>query len=529
MARDDRQQQISVLTENGSSSEGVRETLKLASFFGLITFLVHVAVNLRAQHVGYGLFRDEMYYIMCGRHLAWGYVDQPPIIALAARLTEVVFGWHSLPLFRILPSLAGALEVAGTGLLVQEMGGRRRAQIIAMFGVMVCPVVLAIDAFLSMNCFEPLFWIGTAYAVLRAVRGDRRWWIVAGVVAGNGLENKWNEVFFLVAMLAALLLTPARRMLDRWFAACCGLIMLIALPNLVWEIRRGWPTLVWLHNVKTHGVNIIYGPKDFLLNQLVMTGILSSFLLLGGLIWLLTSRKASKFRWIGLLYVLYLLGMMALHANDYYLAPVYPLLFAAGGLAWDQWLSAKWPRRIVMPVYACVIGLYGILGILILQPVLTPPEFVRYIAHTALKPREFNASVHTPQPELTADMTGWRDLADKLADAYWSLSPSDRMKAGILVDSYGQASAVNVYRPDVPTAISGHQNYWYWGPRGHDGSVMVVFGEPREDLEKRFESVTEVSRTVNKWGHASERGPVYICRRSRQNLIEDWGSWKKWY
>lgn len=162
--------------------EGLRQTLQLASIFAVVTLALHVAINLRAQHLGYELFRDEMYYILCGRHLAWGYVDQPPIVALAARFSELVFGWHSVALFRMLPSLAGALEVAGTGLLVREMGGRRLAQGLAMLGVLTCTVVLAIDAFLSMNCFEPLFWMGTAYGILRAVRGDGElWWIVAGV------------------------------------------------------------------------------------------------------------------------------------------------------------------------------------------------------------------------------------------------------------------------------------------------------------------------------------------------------------
>ena len=136
---------------------GWRETLRLAAVFGAATFLLHFLINLRAQHIGYGLFRDELYYIVCGRNLAWGYVDQPPFVALAARFSEVVFGWHSLALFRVLPSLAGALEVAGTGLLVREMGGRRIAQALAMVSILACPVTLGIDAILSMNTFEPLF------------------------------------------------------------------------------------------------------------------------------------------------------------------------------------------------------------------------------------------------------------------------------------------------------------------------------------------------------------------------------------
>lgn len=509
--------------------EKLLETLQLASGFAFVTFLLHVIVNLRAQHVGYGLCRDEMYYIVCGRHLAWGYVDQPPIVALAALFSERIFGWHSLAMFRLLPSLAGALEVVGTGLLVREMGGRRIAQGLAMIGVVASPAVLAIDGFLSMNCFEPLFWMGTVYAVLRAVRGDdRRWWAVAGIMAGLGLENKWNEAFFLFALLVAVLLTPARKALGRWFIVYIVLIVLIALPNLLWQVRHGWPTLVWLNNTETQGKNVVYGPGLFLWNQIFINGPLSSLLWAGGLVWLLASRPARRLRWIGVTYVLCLLGMMVMRANDYYLAPVYPLLFAAGGIAWDQWLEQGRVRRVAIPTYACAILSYASLGTMIVQPVLTPPEYVHYIEPSGLRPRELNAMPKSPLPEMMADMTGWHEMADKLSDAYWSLPFSDRSKAGILVANCGEASAVNLYHPELPTAISGHQNYWYWGPRGHDGSVMVVFGMRREDLEQRFASVTEVARITNEWGQPYETGPVYLCRDARQSLLEAWPTLRQW-
>ncbi|MBB6144266.1 hypothetical protein HNQ77_002218 [Silvibacterium bohemicum] len=511
-------------------SDSLGDTAKWALVFGLLTFTLHVVINLRAQHIGYGLFRDELYYLMCGRHLAWGYVDQPPMVALAARFTELLFGWHSLAQFRFLPSLAGALEVAGTGLLVREMGGRRAAQIIAMIGVMACPVVLAIDCFLSMNSLEPLFWMATAYSVLRAVHGKgQAWWAVAGVMAGLGLENKWNEVFFLIALLISLVLTPARKTLGRWLGVCIALIVLIALPNLLWQAQRGWPTLVWLHNASTQGKNIVYGPGLFLWNQVFITGPLSTFLWIAGLVWLLAGKRARGMRWVGVAYLLYLFGMMAMHANDYYLAPVYPMLFAAGGVAWEQWLKPGRMRRFLVPAYASLLLIYAALGIMSVQPVLTPAEYVRYIEPSGLRPREFNSLAKSPLPELMADMTGWREMADKLAEAYLLLPPADRSKAGILVENYGEASAVNIYRPDVPAAISGHQNYWYWGPQGHDGSVMVVFGENKATLEQQFTSVTEVARTTNPWGQPHEIGSIYVCRNAKLNLEENWPAMKKWF
>ena len=506
-----------------------RSSLQLAAAFAVATLLLHFLINLRAQSIGYGLFRDELYYLVCGRNLAWGYVDQPPFIALAARFSELVFGWHSLAFFRILPALAGGLQVAGTGLLAREMGGRRLAQILAMVSMMACPVTLGLDAILSMNAFEPLFWLGTAYAVVRAIRGDSgRWWLVAGAFAGVGLENKWNEAFFLVAMLAALLLLPTRKLLGRSFVFCVAIVVLLALPNLLWEAHRHWPTLEWLHNAASQGKNVVYSPPAFIWNQIFITGPLSSLLWISGVAWLVMDRRERGLRWIGLLYLLYLPSMILLHALDYYLAPIYPLLFAAGGVAWDQWLRPPRMRRLLVPIYICLVVVYGVAAILSSQPVLTPPEYARYISGSVARPKDPGTLEKSPLPELLADMTGWQDVANKLADVYGSLTPEEQARAVILTENYGEASAVNVYRPDVPIAVSGHQNYWYWGPRGHDGSVVIVFGGSRRKLENNFGSVSVAARTTNQWGQPFEAAPIYICRQPRQSLAAMWPSFKNW-
>jgi hypothetical protein len=518
-------------TANGESDlekTQMGETLGLGLIFGLAVTLFHVAINLRGQHLGYGFFRDELYYLICGRHLDWGYVDHPPLVALATRFSELVFGLHSLALFRLLPSLAGGLEVAGVALLARDMGGGRSAQMLAMVGVATCPLVLAIDAFLSMNCFEPLFWIGTVFAVLRATRGGSRWWwMVAGAIAGLGFENKWNIVFFLFSMVPALLLTETRRKLNRWFGYAVAMVGLMALPNLLWQMAQAWPTLEWLHNTKLQGKNIIYSPGMFVWNQIFDVGPISAVIWVGGLVWLLVSKRARGVRWVGVLYAIYLPAMIVMHANDYYLAPVYPLLFAAGGVAWSQWLGKGMVRRLAMCGYAAVLVAYSLLGTAIVQPVLSPPEYVRLIPQQ-LKPKEFNAAMRAPVPELIADMTGWQEMANTLASAYLALPKEDRAKAAILTENYGEASAVTVLRPDVPMAISGHQNYWYWGPRGHTGEVMVVFGFSREELKKEYGSVTEVARTTNPWGHQSETGPVFVCRGAKHDLREAWPRMKHW-
>ena len=495
------------------------------------TVLLHVIANVLAQHAGYGLFRDELYFIMCGRHLAWGYVDQPPVVALATRFSELVFGLHSLALFRLLPAIAGAAEVALTGLIAWELGGGVMAQALAMTGILLAPMALGIDGYVSMNCFEPIFWMTIAFAVLRMAHGgDKRWWLVVGVAGGLSLETKWNALFFFVELLAALLLSPQRKLLaSRWFACCVVLISALALPNVIWEVRHDWPTLVWLHNEVVGGKNVILAPLPFFTSQIVAFGWVACLLWLGGVAWLLFGRGAKQVRFAGILYVLYLPLMVAMHAKDYYLAAIYPLYFAAGGVACELLLWRRWQRRVLLPLYAVLLVVGDVLALPVTLPVLRPVQYVRYAKWLHAKPQVTQTFDHSPLPQYLADMLGWHEMADKLAEAYWSLQPGERAKAVIFGDNYGEASAVNIYRPDVPPAISGHQNYFYWGPRGHDGSVVIVIGQKRADLEKEFNSVTEVAQTTNEWVEPYERRPIFICLGLHVDLRVLWPKVKYWY
>ncbi|MDR5726991.1 MAG: glycosyltransferase family 39 protein, partial [Terriglobia bacterium] len=173
-----------------AADENWKPVLQLALVFAGIKLAIEFVGNIVAQHVGYGIFRDEMYYILCGRHLAWGYVDQGPIVALQARIAEMLFGFHNLAFFRLFSGLAGAVKVFLTGVLVWLLGGKRMAQILAMTAVLIAPVYLGIDSFLSMNSFEPMFWMGCVLTVLWMVRGGSpRWWIAFGISGGLGLLN----------------------------------------------------------------------------------------------------------------------------------------------------------------------------------------------------------------------------------------------------------------------------------------------------------------------------------------------------
>jgi 4-amino-4-deoxy-L-arabinose transferase-like glycosyltransferase len=511
----------------------------LAVGFGLLKLVLSTLGQITIQHAGYGVFRDELYFIVCGRHLAWGYVDQPPVIPLVARISDLLFGLHSLALFRTFASLAGAAEVAITGLLAWRMGGSRWAQALAMAGILLAPMTIGVSATFSTSTFEPLFWMTVALATIElarladhGIRSGRTvalWWVLLGVAAGIGLENKWNEVFFLTCLLAALLMTSQRKLLaSKWFPIGLTLLVLLILPNLLWEMQHHWATLELLHNDQINGKNLHMGPLSFLLTQIQVLGPLMAPLWIGGILWLLFGRSARMLRFLGVTYVLYLPLMMILHAKDYYLAAIYPLYFAAGAAARDLAFRRAWLRRWLTPAYVALNAVFIAVLLPIILPVLPPAQIIAYQARLHVQPPKTETALTAALPQLFADMLDWRQKADMLAAAWYSLPQAERPQAAIFTENYGDASAVNVYRPDVPPAISGHQNYFFWGPRTYTGTVMIVFGQSRSTLESEFDSVEEFTRDTNPYVEPYERGPVFICRGLHENFQALWPKVKNW-
>ncbi|WP_433975886.1 ArnT family glycosyltransferase [Tunturiibacter lichenicola] len=523
----------------GFAADSVKSAVWLAAGFGLLKYALATLTQIAMQHAGYDVFRDELYFIVCGRHLAWGYVDQPPVIPLVARISELLFGLHSLALFRTFASLAGAAEVAITGLLAWRMGGSRWAQALAMTGILLAPMAIGASATFSTSTFEPLFWMTVAFALMelarlsdRGIRSGRTvalWWVLLGVAAGLGLENKWNEVFFLTCLLAALLMTSQRKLLvSKWFPIGLALLVLLILPNLLWEMQHHWATLELLHNDQINGKNVHIGPLQFLLTQILVFGPLMAPLWIGGILWLLFGRSAKMLRFLGVTYVLYLPLMMILHAKDYYLAAIYPLYFAAGAVARDLAFRRPWLRRGLTPAYVAMNAAFIAVLLPIILPVLPPAQIIAYQARIHVQPPKTETATTAALPQYFADMLDWRQKAGMLAAAWYSLPQTERPQAVIYTENYGDASALNVYRPDVPQAISGHQNYFFWGPRSYTGNVMIVFGESRSTLESEFDSVEEFTQDANPYVEPYERGPVFICRGLHENLQALWPKVKNW-
>jgi len=534
--------QVKPIAAPPAQLQSFRRFLGVCLAFAALKLAIQIVGNILAQRAGYGIFRDEMYYLILGRHLAFGYVDEPPMVALQARLTDLLFGYQHMWSLRLLSGIAGAVKVFLTGALVWAMGGTRRAAALAMLGVTVAGVYLGIDSFLSMNSFDPVFWMLCALALLRIAQAGslpgsdrivRTWWIVLGISAGLGLENKDSEVFFLVAMLVALLLTPQRRILaSRWFAAAVAIMVALALPNLLWQIHNHWPTLEWLSDIAKSNKDVKLPPLQFFGEQIMMLAPWTAGLWLTGAIWLLAARRARPFLFLGVFYPLFLILMMALHAKDYYLAPAYPIDFAAGAICLLPAARSSRPRSILVGAYALLLVAGFFFTVPFSIPILSPQKFLAWSRTMHYRPADSETHAATILPQFYADRFGWHELVDKVARIYDALPPQERAVTGIYASNYGEASAINLFGPKLglPFAISGHQAYWLWGPHGYTGQEMIVIVDATPaELKPYYASCTLEARMDNPLSMPWEKKPIYLCRGRKGTYQADWKDFKVYY
>jgi hypothetical protein len=478
----------------------------------------------------YGLFVDELYFMACGQHLAWGYVDQPPLVALLAWVARALFGTSVFGI-HVVPALAGAGLVALTGLLVHELGGRRLAQLLAGLAILAASVYLTIHSYLSMNAVEPLIWTGCAYLLVRMIRtGNTRLWVLFGVLAGLGLLNKSTMAMFGLGIVTGLALSPARKLMaNRWFLLGGAIAFLIFLPNLIWMMVHDFPMLELQANIRRSGRNVSLTPLQFILEQAVLTNPITLPLWLAGLGAFFFQREMKAYQVLGWSYLVVLGILLAVQGRSYYLAPAYPVLFAGGAVSLERWLrSPGW--RWLRPAYSGVLVAGGAIMAPFFLPVLPPETFIRYSERLPFEQLKIETFATGKLPQLFADRFGWPEMAQTTAQVFHALSPEEQSKAAILAGNYGQAGAIDLYGPPLglPAAISGHQNYYYWGPRDYSGEIVIALGMDLYQLQARFGDVRQAAYVRHPYAMPYENFAVYVCREPKQSLAEMWPNLKNW-
>ena len=497
--------------------------LAIVSCFAAAACLVHFLWNGR-----YGYFRDELYYAACGQHLAWGYVDQAPLIAVITQLSRNLFG-DSLRALRFFPALSSGTKILLTGWIVRELGGRRYAQILAATAMLVCPIYLTMDNFLSMNAFEPLFWMLCVAIALRIIRtGNERLWLPFGLVAGIGILNKHSMLVFGLAFFLALIVTQQRALLrSRWIWLGALISFLIFLPNLIWEIRNHWPTVEILQNVdRIKNAHVTW--LEFVAQQAFLVHPVAAPICIAGLWFCLISRKGGPFRFLGWTYCFLLAEFLIVRGRIYYLAPIYPMLFAAGAIAIEGWIANRAGNWVKTAILApLVVG--GLIAAPLALPILPLDAAAAYAKFWDVDRVQVEREPSGKLPQMYADMMGWPQQAETVAGVFHSLSPDEQSRVAILAKNYGQAGAIDYFGSahGLPHAISGHNNYFLWGPQQYTGDVVIAVGMPLETLQPLFGEI-QLAATINyEYAIPEENNlPVYICRKPKMTLQQAWPSLK---
>ncbi|HTC11721.1 MAG TPA: glycosyltransferase family 39 protein [Acetobacteraceae bacterium] len=487
---------------------------------GLILALLGLAIHLYANS-GYGIFRDELYFIVCGEHPAWGYVDQPPLIPLAAALMHHLFP-RSLAMLRLLPALGHAATIALTAETVRVLGGRRWAQALAALCVLTGIDFLGAGTLLTTDAVQSLAWLFCAYALIRITRDRNEWWWIAiGAVAGVALLTKYMLAFWLVALGIGLLATPARRSLARpQFYAGATLGLMIVLPNVIWQAMHGFPFLE-IGRVAAAGKNVALPPLVFLHKEIDELNTMTAPVWIAGLLAFARWPRFAAYRGFAIAFVVLFAAMIAMHAKPYYPMGAYPLFLAGGAVALEAWIAV----RVVRAALPAAIAMWGALGVPFVVPLLPVEQFAAYQTRLGITQASSDRSPLGVLQQNYADMFGWPELAALVGRAYQSLPPDEQARAVFLGENYGEAAAVDVLSVPrgKPPVISGHNTYYLWGPLGHDGRVVIRLGGNRDAMLRVYASVEKVGVLESPWAMPTERGKtLWICRGRRRPLQDDW-------
>jgi hypothetical protein len=501
-------------------SRNVRVIIFSASIF---TLLIHLYTNIFA---GYGIFRDEFYYIACTNHLSAGYVDQPPLSIYLLAITRWFIG-DSLFAIRLIPAVTAAVTVYLTGLLTVRIGGKEIAVLVACITLAFSPIFLGINSVFSMNTFDHFFWVLSAYFVVRIVQENKPiFWILLGVTLGLGMLNKISMGWFGAGLLVGLLLTPLRTYLRSWRPYLAALIaFLIFSPFIIWNITHDFAHLEFMSNATNYKYNTLT-PVDFITGQLLLSGPASILVWVPGLFYLLINKEVKKYRILGIIFLTtFIILILNWHSKAEYLASAYPLVYAGSGLFIERIFSGRSYGWIKYAIISLIV-LTGIIAVPITVPILPVETFISYSASIGITHQNSEHKELSELPQFYADMFGWEDMAKTVASVYKTLPDSEKAGTIIFADNYGEAGALEYYssRYNLPPVVCPHNSYWYWSdPCNHKIKTVIVIGGNIEDHRSTCKNVTLAAVHNSKYSMPYENNlPIYICRDIPGSLKEVW-------
>jgi 4-amino-4-deoxy-L-arabinose transferase-like glycosyltransferase len=477
--------------------------------------LVHTLTNGQ-----YGFHRDELAALDDARQLAWGYVAYPPVTPFIAHLARELFG-ASLVGVRFFSALAQSIATLLAGLMAHELGGSRRAQIVTALAVAIAPLSLIQGTLLQYVSFDYLWWVVVAYLTLRLLKSDNpRWWLGIGAVIGLGMLTKYTMAFFVAGVVAAVALTRARRYLaSPWLWGGAALALLIFLPNLIWQAQHNFISLEFLRTIHARDIQI-GRTQGYLIEQfIVCANLVATPFWLAGLYFYVFTSSGARYRMLGWMYLIPFVLLLAMQGRSYYLAPAYPMLIAAGAVAWERWLATLLVSLggFVLGATWVALALGGTLFGLVMLPVAPINSGLWHLS----------SQMH----DNFVEEIGWPELVETVARIYAGLPAEERAQTGILAGNYGEAGAMNLYGPTygLPQAISGVNSYWLRGYGHPPPATLIVLGFSRDAVQRLFETCDPAGQVTNRFGVENEeyQRDVFVCRKPRQPWPALWETLKR--
>ena len=478
------------------------------AYIAIATVLVHLLTGNR-----YGFHRDELAVLDDAGHLAWGYVAYPPVTPFFARLALLLFG-TSLFGFRVFAAIVQALAVFLTGAMARELAGKREAQILAALAAV--PFCLGAGALMTYISFDYICWVATAYCVIRLLKSnDPRWFLAIGAAVGLGMLSKYTMAFFVCGIAAGILLSGARTfLLGKWLWIGAAISIVIFLPNFLWQARHHFVSLDFLQFLHQRDVSAGL-TRGFLPDQLEQT-LLAIPLWLAGFWFYFFSPRGYRYRALGWMYLVPLVIFVIAKGRGYYLAPAYPMLFAAGAVVCESYFANRqqgWPCILRRALWGAL--LVSIVGAAAIALPLAPVGSRWWYAAT---------QIDTALP----DEIGWSEFVSTIAQVRDSLPADQRSKVGILAGNYGEVGAIDLFgeRFGLPRAISGVNSSWERGYGDPLPEIVIVTGFSQQFVEDHFAACRLAAHPWNFYNieneETFEHPDIFVCGAPLQGWPDFW-------
>ena len=498
--------------------EIVKSDLVVLLLIALVSVAGHTATNGQ-----YGFHRDELQTLDDARHMDWGFVAYPPIAPAIARLELMLLG-TSLVGFRFFAAVAVSLVMVIAGLIAKELGGGRQEQVLAAVATCVAPVALAQGAVFQYVSFDYLWGALATYCLVRLCKsGDPRWWVAIGLTLGLGMETRYTAGFWTLGIVGGVLLSDARKYLrSEWLWIGVGISIVLFLPNVIWQAQHHFISLDFLKHL--HERDVRQGRnKGFLVGQILLcVNVVTAPLAVGGLWFLSAKEQGKKYALVGWMVIVTFLLFWIAKTRFYYTAPIYPVLLAAGSVAFGNWMktAVRWKAVFLNGLQWAGIAASGALFALFVMP----------IAPFGGDGWRITSKLH----DQFREQIGWTDLADNVARVYNALPEDERARTGILTGNYGEGGALNLYGPSrgLPFAMSGTNSFWYRGYDRREPQTVIAVGLGQRELEANFSNCAVVAKNTNPFGVENEESrdhpDIYLCRGLKGTWAEFWKKFRRY-